>query len=270
MKDVIIGCINNYNPQDIMPWVNSINMSGFGGDKVVVSFGLPEETIMYLKDEGFIIYQSQLQPGEYIHNNRFLSIWQLLSNSSSYRYAILTDVRDVIFQYNPSTWLETNLNKPLLACSENILIKDESWNSRNLYINYPHLHDTFKNNSAYNVGTLAGHAEELADFCLNLYHFILTKQPGEMYADQAAFNCLVNMKHYQSIVQHVHMSDAWCCQLGITLDPKVAEAYRPYLLEPTPQIKNDTLVNSKGELFCLVHQYDRVPELNSIMLEKYK
>jgi hypothetical protein len=48
MKDLIIGCITNYHPEQIKSWVNSINKCGFQGDKVVISFGVPDETIKYL------------------------------------------------------------------------------------------------------------------------------------------------------------------------------------------------------------------------------
>jgi hypothetical protein len=39
MKDLIVGCISNYSPTHIKPWVNSITQSGFKGDKIIISFG---------------------------------------------------------------------------------------------------------------------------------------------------------------------------------------------------------------------------------------
>jgi hypothetical protein len=267
MKDLIIGCINNYNPQQIKVWVNSINTCGFTGDKVVISFGLPDETIEYLINSGFVVLESKLEANEFIHNRRFLDIWYYLESAETYRYVIATDVRDVLFQSNPSDWLEKNLKKPILASSECIKIKDEDWNNRNVLSNYPHIHPFIKDKEACNVGTLAGKGDEFKHFCLHLYHFIITKAHSiETYADQAAFNCFVHMSHFKDLIQLAYFEEGWCCQLGTTLDPRIKEEYSPLLLEPIPSYNyKGEVFNSKGELFCLVHQYDRIPELNSLI-----
>ena len=111
MKDIIIGCINNYTSDIIKPWVESIIRSGFKGDKVVISFGLPTKTVEYLIEQEFQVYESSLNPGEFIHNRRFLDIWHLLESSEPYRFVITTDVKDVIFQEDPTKWLEKYLKK---------------------------------------------------------------------------------------------------------------------------------------------------------------
>ena len=271
MKDVVIGCINNYTPDIIKPWVRSIIESGFKGDKVVISFGLPRSTIEYLIEQEFQVFESTLNPGEFIHNRRFLDIWHFLESSEPYRYIITTDVKDVIFQINPIEWLEKYLTKPVLASSEWLKVRDEEWNSKNILLNYPHIHPMLQDKEAFNVGVLAGKGSEFKHFCLQLYHFIITKEPGEDYADQAAFNCLIHMNHFRDIVQFAKEVDGWNCQLGTTLDPRIKERYSPYLLEPTPVYNTGGEVfNSKNKLFCLVHQYDRVPELKNNILNKYK
>ena len=271
MKDIIIGCINNYTPDIIKPWVESIIKSGFKGDKVVISFGLPVSTVEYLIEQEFQVFESSLNPGEFIHNRRFLDIWHLLESSEPYRFVITTDVKDVIFQEDPTKWLEEYLEKPILASSEWLKVKDEEWNSRNILTNYPHIHSIIEDKEACNVGVLAGTGNEFKHFCLQLYSFIITKQPGEDYADQAAFNCLIHMNHFKDIVQFVREADGWNCQLGTTLDPRVKQKYLPYHLEPLPVYDNEgRIYNSKNKLFCLVHQYDRVPELKNNILNKYK
>jgi len=270
MKDLIIGCVNNYYPDKIKPWVNSINRCGFIGDKVVITFGIPDSTIEFLIDNGFEVLKSSLEPGEYIHNRRFLDIWHYLESNEPYRYVISTDVRDVIFQRNPSEWLENNLKLPLLASSECIKIKDEDWNNRNVLSNYPHIHPYVKDKEACNVGTLAGTGDEFKHFCLQLYHFIITKSPSpETYADQAAFNCFAHMNHFKKIIQLVTSEEGWCCQLGTTLDPRIKDIYAPFLLEPVPNIIGNSVMTSTNKPFCLVHQYDRVPGLNETIMAKY-
>jgi hypothetical protein len=271
MKDLIIGCITNYHPEQIKNWVVSINQCGFRGDKVVISFGIPNETTEYLINNGFTVLESSLNGDEYIHNRRFLDIWCYLETIESYRYVIATDVKDVIFQNDPSVWLEQNLRKPILASSESIKIKDEDWNNRNILLNYPHIYPHINDGEACNVGTLAGRGKEFKHFCLHLYHFIITKtQSLEMYADQAAFNCFVHMEHFKELIQIVSSEEGWCCQLGTTLDPKIKDKYAPFLLEPIPTLIKDVITTSSGKEYALVHQYDRVPEWKSILENKYK
>ena len=50
---IIFGCITKYTPQDIRPYVESIEQSGFKGSKVMLVYDVPQETIDYLKSKGF-------------------------------------------------------------------------------------------------------------------------------------------------------------------------------------------------------------------------
>jgi hypothetical protein len=78
---------------------------------------------------------------------------------------ITTDVRDVVFQNDPSIWLEKNLNnKHLIFGSECIAYEDEPWGTENLYHTFgPFVHSRFKKNTVYNVGVLAGEGEYMRD-----------------------------------------------------------------------------------------------------------
>jgi hypothetical protein len=42
------------------------------------------------------------------------------------------------------------------------------------------------------------------------------------------------------------------------------------LVEAPPQIINGVICTSKGIPFTIVHQYDRIPELNEYIFNKYK
>jgi hypothetical protein len=74
-------------------------------------------------------------------------------------------------------------------------------------------------------------------------------------------------KNDVTIVDH---DAGWACQCRVMLDPRWIDAYRPHLVSPEPKIKDGLVYTSKGQLFSLVHQYDRVPSLNEIISEKYR
>lgn len=266
-KDIIIGCLVGYNSHQIKPWVTSITRSGFEGDKAILSFGLPQDSIELLIDNGFQIYEMPASE-RHIVVDRFFAMWNFLNQvDKQYRYVITTDVKDVIFQYNPSTWLENNLKGKILVSSENIRYRDEVWGSSNLASSYPHLYELHCNNTIYNAGTIAGDVETMRDFFLHIFNLSLIgtdRQP-----DQAALNILTHTQPFKAVTHFASQEEGWCCQLGTTLDPKVSNNYKPFLLEPLPQIQGDVLVNTQGQPFCLVHQYDRVPGLGETITAKY-
>ena len=59
-KDLLVGCITKYSKSDIEPWVESINKSGYSGDKMMLVYDVSKDVIDYLKASQFDVYQSQL------------------------------------------------------------------------------------------------------------------------------------------------------------------------------------------------------------------
>jgi ketopantoate hydroxymethyltransferase len=110
MKDLIIGCTTNYDWSKLKYWVNSINKSGFKGEKVMVAFNIDYETIKRLSGAGFQVilpgksndttqryeYQSSLP----VHVERFVHIYNYLQSHDTYRFVITTDVKDVSLAWN--------------------------------------------------------------------------------------------------------------------------------------------------------------------------
>ncbi len=88
--------------------------------------------------------------------------------------------------------------------------------------------------------------------------------------DQAALNTLLSFDAYKNITNFAMSEDAWACQAGTTIDEKVTSYAKDKLVEPQPILDGDIVKTSKGIPFTLVHQYDRIPEWNKILTQKYK
>ena len=70
-------------------------------------------------------------------------------------------------------------------------------------------------------------------------------------------------------IQKVNQEEGFVTQLGTVLVKK--DEFKDVLLEPTPIVDENYIVkNQKGEPFCLVHQYDRIPEFKEFIYNKYK
>jgi hypothetical protein len=279
-NDVVVGCITNYNFDQIRTWVNSLDQSGFSGDKVMICYNVHTTVADQLASRGYKVFAFEQNGSNLVYNkpnfnivvDRFLHLWLFFKQmKDQYRYIITTDVRDVIFQRNPSEWLEANLkDKKINASSESILYKDEIWGTNNLFRAYgPDVHAAFNNNLIVNAGVMAGDFETMLDLFLNIYimsngassHHI----PGGGGPDQAAYNILLSLKTYRDVTNVSNSEDGWAAQLGTTGPQTTCGP----IVESKPTLVDGVVCTSEGKPFTIVHQYDRVPQWNKIIESKY-
>jgi hypothetical protein len=278
MKDLIIGGASNYDWNILKYWVNSINKSGFQGDKVLILMNCDKDTVKKVSDAGFKVVGFQQdsqgnltypQTGRAPHVERFLHIYNLLSQNE-YRYVVTTDVKDVVFQQNPIDYMEKALTdeKNLMFASESMYYKDEPWGNENLFQTFGEfIYSKFKDNEIYNVGVLAGRGHAVRDLICNI--FVATQGRPIPICDQSTFNFMISMSPYKETSVYLRSEDAWAAQLGTTGDPTKIEKFRPFLIEPEPKMRDDVVTTSTGIPFTIVHQYDRIPNWKKILEAKY-
>jgi hypothetical protein len=271
-KDLIIGGCTNYGINQLKPWVLSINevTKDENVDKVMCVGVASKETRDWLLDQGFTLVDMPNMPGVPVHVLRFISIYHYLkTHYNRYRYVVTTDVKDIFFQYSPFQWLVNNLgSSKLVAGSESMRYKDEPWGNENLMQTYGgYVYEDFCNNKIYNVGTIGGDAEYVKDLVFNIFTNAVNRPIP--IVDQAVYNVLINTQPYFDIMKFADQDDAWACQAGTTVDPSKIEQFRPFLTEGEPQFDNGVVWTSKRDMFCIVHQYDRVPEWKKFVEQKY-
>jgi hypothetical protein len=274
-KDLIIGAFNNYTDYDVLkPWVQSIKDTGFTGDTILFAIGTTPELVKKLIEEGVIVIPVPHNDKMMIHMQRFIHIYNFLKeNDGVYRYVVSTDVRDVIFQFDPTKFMEDSVNSMfvtgIIASSESIKIKDEEWNRENIRKNFgDYFYNEVKENEVCNVGVLAGRSELIKELCFYLYQFSLNR--ADWVCDQAAYNILLGSKLWSSKTHMTRLKDAWAVNAHVTNKPDMLEKFGPYLLEERPSMNDaGVVVNSSGNPFVIVHQYDRVPEWMEYFSKKY-
>lgn len=289
MKDLVIGAITDYNFDAIEAWVNSLERSGFNGDKIMLCYNVSYDVCNELNKRGFKILGFEqneedrcleyTKPGFNVVVERFQHLaFVLREMEQKYRYIITTDVRDVIFQRNPSEWLENNIgDKKIVAASESILYNVEDWNRLNLYHSFgPQIYQILSNSIVYNAGVMAGDYETMLDLFMHIRllcdaapaHYI----EGGGGPDQAAYNVLINSKPWANITRFTPSEDGWAAQLGTT-GTHIAERFGSKIdkiVEPAPILIDGKVCTSTGEPFYIVHQYDRSPEWADKILQNYK
>lgn len=260
---IIFGCITKYSPDDIRPYVESIQQSGFSGDKVMLVYDVPQETISYLKSKGWNLYGADLQ--QHIILQRFVDAYKILESYLD-EIVIWTDVKDVIFQKDPTQWIEKNMKKEILSFSECVKFKDDSWAVVNAGTSFPMEWEWLQDKVSYCAGTIVGKGYALRDLFIEIYRWSLTTANQGQLADQAAYNVLINLNHFKENVQFVKQEEGFVTQLGTVY----MKANQLPILEPTPIFNFGTFYTADQEKFCLVHQYDRDEFVKKQIYEKYK
>lgn len=284
MKDMVIGSITGYDFDKIRPWVNSLDRSGFDGTKAMLCYNVSQDTVKELTDRGYQIFafNRNEQTGDFEYRKvfsivveRFLHLWYFLKeHRGTHRYIITTDVKDVVFQYNPSAWLEQNMgDKKINVASESIAYGKEDWGANNLQKSFGHMiYKNMEHNIIANAGTISGDFDTMIDLFLNIYllcNGTSHQVDGGGGPDQAALNVLLNMKSYADITNFVPSESGWAAQLGTT-GPQIADKYADRLVENSPIMIDNVVCTSQGIPFALVHQYDRVPGWKEKIEGKFK
>lgn len=280
-KDLIISAYTGYDWSKIKFWANSIDRCGFKGDRAMIVYNSDPETVQRLVDLGFSVVafaqdpvsKNFYWPGQQlvVVVQRFYNFWNYLDQipDDRYRFVITTDCKDVIFQQDPSKWLEENIgNHSIVASSESLLYRNEPWGNDNLMRSYPMLHARMKNVPIWNCGVQAGRQREMKELWLNIWmlcHAGMIHNP-----DQAAYNVLLGTRAWESITKFTMSESGWAAQLGTTMDPLKINGFAPHLLEPVPMFDGNLVKTSNGNVFTVVHQYDRIPEIKSIFEKIYK
>jgi hypothetical protein len=267
MKNLIIGGCTNYGINQLKPWVLSVNETMPDADKVMCVGEASLETRKWIIDNNFkIIDMPKLNVP--VHVLRFLSIYEYLKEHwQEYEYVVTTDVKDVYFQTNPFVKLAMTSYK-LFAGSEGMLYKDEPWGNDNLMQAYgPYIHEIYKNNKIYNVGTIGGSSEYVKDLVFNIFTNAIHRPIP--ICDQAVYNVLIQTQPYKDCTFFAEQSDGWACQAGTTVDPSKIAQFRPFLTEEEPKFIDGLVKTCDGDTFSIVHQYDRVPEWKRFVQEKY-
>lgn len=284
MKDMVVGCITGYNFEKIKPWVNSLDTCGFTGTKAMICYNVDYETTEELVKRGYTIFafkkNDEVKRFEYKDNfsivvERFYHLWYFLKGfKGQYRNIITTDVKDVIFQTNPSLFLERVIKdgKKINVACESIRYKDENWGDNNLLKSFgPLIHEHNRDNLIYNAGTISGDFDTMLDVFLNIYLLCNGSNPfteGGGGPDQAALNVLLQLEPYKSITNFAMSEDGYAAQLGTT-GPQIQNKYGDKVVEKTPILVDNLICTSNEQVFSLVHQYDRVPEWKKLIEEKY-
>ena len=125
---LIITALQGYGIEDIRPWVESLQNSGYTGNVLAFKYDDNKEVEDYLTENNISVYKGVPNGINHVATQRFADYTIALGNESlkDIEYVLHTDIRDVIFQEDPTTWIKSGLeNYQILASAEGITYNHE-------------------------------------------------------------------------------------------------------------------------------------------------
>lgn len=287
--DLVIGFAANFAWRDVEPYAVSLVRSGFTGKKVLFAQRLTADAADKLRSLGFellplpVIEYSDpeiTKGGYFAYVARFLLIHRYLYNNPGFRFVVCADTRDVIFQHDPMVWLEKNIgNAGLVAASEHIYHYNQKGNTDWVMKNFKEVDAWMMSNLVYCSGLISGRAEYVRDLTMGIYLMGRDISGTTWGADQPAYNAIMHQKAYADATLVPTMADAYCLHLVVV----AFEEYRKMMEDAPPPLQFGTNladgINPANmwdydlrdiEQFCIVHQFDRMPQLAEQIREKYR
>ena len=282
MKNLVIGAAHNLTWDKCRVWAKSLRASGYTGDAVLVYFGdIPLEITQNLFNLNIPIAQfTPLGPTQNVCVTRFIAYHSLLKMAPlKYDWVTATDVTDVVFQTNPDRFIETvdkhyedGVKYNHIASSENLSYEDEAWGKNNLIHSFGNYqYDMMANNLIYNAGVMSAKQFRMEDICDMIFNLCVGRPQfivGEGGPDQAAYNVILSKPSLNYNTYYSNHDIGWACQCGTTMDPNRSH-YHSIGDSPVPKFDGEFVTTSHGDRYCIVHQYNRVPELREYFERKY-
>jgi protein YibB len=281
MKTAILAAAGGYKPADVKPWTESLVKSGFGGKVFVVVYDNNVELMDYFKSHDFYVLQTHNR-GEYnVATQRFEDYIHIMKNeiTSDVDLFLHTDIRDVVFQTNPDTWLRKNIGDSLIvATAEGCLYKHEDWNGDGMQKQFgKEIYDKVANKETLCSGIIGGTREGLVSLFTSILEISSYATEPWGFIDQHFFNLAIRFI-YEDVTKIVPADSPWVLNCGTMIaipmntpdwssGPRtVYNSYERFrkgtftenMLVDLPYMDpSNTICTPKGEAYSIIHQYDR-------------
>lgn len=244
-------------------------------DAVILTHQMSDYARSRLEDMD--IHVVNVTPGElhYLYRDRHLCFWEYLNDHGhKYKHVLVCDCRDVVFQADPFEWInkwrsryekihgtKNFLNEFVIMTAEGHKMSQSGFACIEHFeferdVPRPFLKED-RSKFVINGGTFLGTPRALQD-----WHFLVwitqLKTMGRC-TDQATVNWVMRYlenddKYSVSFPQHDNL-----CLTG--------EGVKEGAVEPL--FKDGLLLSPQGEIYCMVHQWDRLDHVKEAVLERY-
>ena len=289
-NDLVVSCIRGSwcSIDHIRYYAKSLSVSGFAGRKMMFVDQMPEETRNFLKGFGFELVDFTVEginDTNFLAQGRFVAMLDFLKDHyQDFRYIVWTDVGDVVFQTDPSVWLDLHLGSSrIAAATECWRIRDEGFNNSCLRDAMSDAdYEYIRHHEALCCGTLAGTSELIYKVFLDVYTYVrdtmVRKGRFNNYSpiDQAVLNYFLRQSPYKEVTSIPRMAEGFTATCSVFRGNGFHSHInfdRNNQTDDTPIFdKNSgTIFTPDGKTpFSIVHQYNRDGGWKAIIEKKYQ
>ena len=252
-KNLLIGAITNYTWDIIAPFFNSFKAAGFENCDCVMFVGnMSKRTINKMQSLGIDVraIPDELLPGSII-NIRWKIYYDFLKdNQDKYNMVLTADVRDVFFQRDLFSLCDNN--KPFLGIAIEDGNLDETLNKKWIIDAYgQQVHDAIKDNRIICVGTVWGTADEFMEYSRVMADILNSEWANRPnIIEQGIGNYIIYYdKMFSDVLAPSTNQEGYVMTIGLTKRTDIK------------QDSEGNILNGKGEIAAVVHQYDRKPDI---------
>lgn len=272
MKTALIGISNNITSHvdKIQRWRDSFEKV-CGGEVILLAANMDEQDRKICNETLKINYKEVFVEDVWYINNKRLNHTVDYLKDSDVDIFLVTDVFDVLFQRNPFEDLDFN-SYDLFVGSEGITISEEPWNLDVLNKCFPQYVEKSLNNFVLCSGVIAGKRESLIKLLSTMYQMCEDAVPRHNIRDQAALIALHSNYGIPGL-KIFTPKDSWVVHCAVSGPTQFFEGWGfKHHIESRyglPKLENGRLLNSKGELYSIVHQHNRIPEWYNVLNSEY-
>ena len=262
-KNLIIGSIIGYDWEVIAPFFKSFEQAGFENCDCVMFVGqMTQSTIEKINSSGVIVHPI---PHKYkllnvVINNYRWEIYEtfIIENINKYNIVLTADVRDTFFQFDFFKLYKKTKSFLGVAFEDNILTQatNKNWIIDVFGVD---IHEKIKNERIICTGTVWGTADKFYEFSKRMWEVLKSKwSKCFKIIDQSIANYLIyHEKLFNDCLIKSETKDGPVMTIGFTNNSDIIF-----------DSKNNIL-NRKGEIGAIIHQYDRKPDIVKKIINKY-
>lgn len=253
-------------------WAHSFKKHCPNGEVVLLCANSSEEELKLCTDLGVTAIRVEVKDEHTINHQRLIHIKEFLSQKYEDTLFLISDVFDVVFQASPFDLYDLG-NYDVFVGEEGVDVHEEPWNFSNIKGLFPNDIETCLNHPVVCSGIIGGKRNAL----IKLYDRMYTMCEAEStdthnIKDQAALIVML-AKNEVERVKIFTLKEGWAVHCAVAGPTQFFElwGFKNKLISkntPIPYME-DGVVKTDGRVYAMVHQFNRIPEWNTILTQPY-
>jgi hypothetical protein len=269
MKRVLLGLSNNIhlNKNKIKLWVNSFRQF-CDDDIILLAANINDDDIATCEELNIKYKAVTIEDTWYINHKRLEHTLNYLIESDIDLF-LITDVFDVAFQGNPFLKMDID-NYDVFVSGEGILVGQEPWNFDNINKIFPDEISKCINNEIICSGIIGGKREPLIKLYQRMFELCELGSNDHNIKDQAALIVMIANNEIDKL-KVFNLDDGWAMHCAVAGPTQffISWGFKNNIKYGIPKLENNNITTSEGANYDIVHQFNRVPEWNNLLNEKY-